>query len=222
MSIRSLLTLAPGVAAAAVAGPALAGLTTPFAVGSYLGAAAPESTADYDVQWFETADYVSLTESDGAGSTVNVAALFSATGFSHLSNFNLADGMHGSTFVSARLAAQSGGSFNMSWSWSGLVGKDASWLVLDAATGDIVLGLEVSGGTFTTWGLKGGDYFGSTYATLVEGEYIVLSTMSDAGPVTGSSGFASVVWEFTPIPAPGALALAGLAGVAGLAGRRRR
>lgn len=199
--------------------PANAGLTAPFTLGTYLGSTAPVGQADFDTQSFTSSGYQSISASDGASSFMLTTALFNLNGFTHIAAFNLGDLVYGSSLARADLTVSGGGSFNINWNWGVLVDHQASWMVIDLGSGQSVAGVVYENGAATVFGGASAGGYGNFSASLSDGNYAIVSQMTELGPAAGSSGSASVVWDFTPIPAPGAVALLGLAG---LAARRRR
>ena len=202
-----------------LAAPATAGLVAPFTLGTYLGATAPVGQDGFTTQSYTSTGYQSMSANDGTSSFILNSAIFNINGFTHISAFNLGDLVYGSTFARADLTVANGGSFNINWNWGVLVEHQASWMVVDLGSGTTVAGVVYENGAANVFGGASANGFGSYSAMLANGNYAIISQMTELGPAAGSSGSASVVWDFAPIPTPGAAALLGLAG---LVVRRRR
>ncbi|MFM1823232.1 MAG: hypothetical protein RI967_1498 [Planctomycetota bacterium] len=198
---------------------ASAGLVAPYTLGTYLGATAPVGQDDFTTESFSSTGYQSVSASDGVSSFILNSALFNVNGFTHIAAFNLGDLVYGSAFARADLTVSNGGTFNINWNWGVLVEHQASWMVVDLGSNTAVAGVVYEDGAATVFGGASANGFGSYSASLSNGNYAIISQMTELGPAAGSSGSASVVWDFAPIPSPGAVALLGLAG---LVVRRRR
>lgn len=100
------------------------------------------------------------------------------------------------------------------WNWSSVAGS-GGWSIRDSL-GNVVASLTFANGTYSS---VGGDFgtvpTGNTSVNLAAGTYTFEALFINAGNATSE-----VVFSFGAVPAPGAVALAGIAGA--LSGGRRR
>jgi hypothetical protein len=215
---RAFVSLAVAAVTTAISAEASAGLL-PFTVGSAVGSERPDSAADYSTTSYTMPGYYTYSNPATNG-RADTSGLFTGTGFSHFALFNLPTAnIYGGSLAQASVASATAAKFNINWSWNNLVNEFATWVVQRADSGEVIASVTIDNGNVTTVGVTSAGASGAFQTTIAVGNYTVTSIMSDRGVVANSVGFASVVWNFEPIPAPGALALLGIAGL--VAGRRR-
>lgn len=218
MKSQNLLLSAIALTSLAFASTASAGLT-PFVLGAAISSERPDSAADYTTTSYSAAGYY-VYSNPATNGQADTSGLFTGTGFSHLALFNLpAVDIYGGSLAQASFSSTTAAKFSINWSWNNLVNEYATWVVQSAESGNIVASVTIDNGVVTTVGVTTAGVFGAFETTIDSGVYTVTSIMSDRGIVANSAGFASVVWNFAPIPTPGAISLLALAGVVA---RRRR